>query len=86
MTLNVTVSSETDARLRRLAREAGKDVATYVADLLEGSAAAERTAHATGSSAIDFDQALDALFAGDSRRLPAVPLDLSRDDIYVDHD
>jgi hypothetical protein len=37
-------------------------------------------------AARDFDAALDELFAGDSRKLPAVPLTYTREDIYADHD
>jgi hypothetical protein len=37
-------------------------------------------------SPADFDDALDQLFASDTRRLPPVPNTLSREDIYFDHD
>lgn len=84
MTLSVPVHPETEAWLRRLAEQAGKDLTSYVADLIEGAAARNE---GNGIDAVgDFDNALDELFAADTRKLPSVPLTYSRDDIYSDHD
>jgi predicted transcriptional regulator len=39
MTLQISISSETEGRLRRLAESAGKDVSTFVSQLVEQAAA-----------------------------------------------
>jgi hypothetical protein len=84
MTLSVPIHPETEACLRRLAEQAGKDLASYVAELIEGAAARDKDNGVDASG--DFDTALDELFAADTRKLPTVPLTYSRDDIYHDHD
>jgi hypothetical protein len=84
MTLTVPVNPDTEARLRHLAQDAGKDLVAYVSELVEQAAAAP--AGNGTSSAADFDNALEELFAGDTRRLPPVPLEYSRDDIYFHQD
>jgi len=84
MTLSVPIHPATEARLRQLEQEEGKDVASFVSELVEEVAA--RGEDARVQSPADFDSALDELFASDTRKLPAVPLTYSRDDIYTDHD
>ena len=84
MTLSVPVNPDTEARLRHLAEDAGKDLGAYVSELVERAAAAHTVNG--NSSAADFDDALEELFAADTRRLPAVPLTYSRQDIYFDQD
>jgi len=67
-----------------MAQEAGKELKNYVAEIVQSAATAPAT---VGShSAADFDDALDELFAGDTRKLPAMALTYSREDIYHDHD
>jgi predicted transcriptional regulator len=39
MTLQISISSETESRLRHLAESAGKDVSTFVSQLVEQAAA-----------------------------------------------
>lgn len=84
MTLSVSFKPDTEARLRRLAEQAGKDLASYVSEIVEGAAAAR--AGNGRQTPDDFDNALNELFAGDTRKLPPVPLAYSRDDIYLDQD
>ena len=84
MTLSLSIDAQTEARLRRMANDAGKDLTAYVAEIVQHAAAAQaiKGAH----SPIDFEKALDDLFSGDARKLPPVPLTYSREDIYFDHD
>jgi predicted DNA-binding protein len=84
MTLHLPIDSETEARLRRLAEQAGKDLTAYVSEVIERAVYAQITKGA--HSVAEFDKALDELFAGDTRKLPAVPLTYTREDIYLDHD
>ena len=84
MTLNVSIDRNIEARLRRLAEDAGTDVNAYVARLLEQ--AAQQPVSNGAASPEEFDRALEELFAGDSRKLPATALTYSREDIYIDHD
>jgi len=83
MTLSVPIDADTEARLRLLANEAGKDLGTYILELV--SSATLIATHNGTNSVADFDNALDELFAGDKRRLPSLPLNFSREDIYFDH-
>jgi hypothetical protein len=84
MTLSVAVNPDTEAHLRKLAEDAGKEFSAFVSELVERAAAVQGGNGA--SSAADFDSALEELFAADTRRLPAVPLTYSRQDIYFDQD
>jgi len=84
MILHVPLNPGVEERLRRIARQAGTDVTAYVSQLIEHVAL-------TGPldpvfSAADFDQAIDELFAGDTRKLPCTPLTYPRNDIYFEHD
>jgi predicted DNA-binding protein len=84
MTLSVPLNPQTEARLRQLAEQAGKDLSAYVSELVERAAVDDATNGL--QSVADFDMALDELFQADTRKLPPVPLTYSRQDIYVDHD
>lgn len=84
MTLSLSLNPDTEARLRLLAQQAGKELDAYVSDLVERAAAA-RSANGA-QSMLDFERALDELFSGDPRKLPSVPLTYSRQDIYIDND
>jgi hypothetical protein len=81
----VTVTPETEARLRQLAQEAGKDLVTFLADLIVQAAATTQPTSQIGSVA-DFDRALDELFAADTRHLPSIRSTYPRDESYSDHD
>jgi hypothetical protein len=84
MTISVPIDAETEAHLRTIAQQAGKELKDYVAEIVQSAATAPATPDPR--SAADFDDALDELFAGDTRKLPAMALTYSREDIYHDHD
>lgn len=87
MTVTISLSPQTEARLREQAALFGKDMSTLIRETLEEKFA---LSNATGivnlQPAEDFDQALDEFFAANPERLPALPTDFSRADIYADHD
>jgi hypothetical protein len=84
MNLNLPIDAETEARLFRLAEDAGKLVSEYVAEMVQSAAKVQRSDVA--DSVADFDEALVELFAGDTRKLTAMALTYSRQGMYFDHD
>ena len=87
MTLTLSLPTETETKLRERAAAARTDVAAFVVEAIEQKLAAPLTDHdRTAPMPLDeFDRWLDELSAG-SERLPSLPTDFSRADIYQDHD
>lgn len=87
MTVAIQVEAQTAAILEAQARASGLSVEEFLRRLTEGMAMPNSAGGRSTAEAIrDFDAALDELFAGDSRRLPSVPLTYGREDIYFEHD
>jgi Ribbon-helix-helix protein, copG family len=85
MTVTISLPPDAEARLREQAAAAGKDISTLVREAVE-----EKLATTNGAkippvqSADDFDKALDEFFAANPEKLPSLPTDFSREDIYSD--
>jgi len=87
MTVTISLPPDSEARLREQAAAAGKDVSTLVREAVEEKLAATNGAKIQPvPSADDFDKALDEFFAENPEKLPSLPADFSREDIYSDHD
>jgi hypothetical protein len=84
VTLSIPLNPIAEERLRHLAEQAGTDVTGFISQLIEQVASTSASKHI--SSPNDFDQAMDELFAGDTRKLPPISLNYSREEIYFEHD
>ncbi len=78
--------AETEQMLREKATRRGQTLETYLEQLAEREAEAGATPTDQGQRLTDseFDRLLDEL--SDGPRLPDLPIDFSRADIYADHD
>ena len=95
MTLTVHVPDDLERRLRERASRDGQAVEDYVLDLIERDTAGPATGWGSESLQLfpgqtpsisdgEFERLLDELTSGP--RLPHLPADFSRTDIYADHD
>jgi hypothetical protein len=85
MTVTISLPAQTEAELRRQAAQSGKDVSTLIREAIEEKLATVgqfAAPQATG----DFDLELDQFFASNPEKIPALPANFSREDIYADHD
>ena len=80
--------AETEQVLREKASRRGQTLETYLEQLAEREAAGDADARATDAGGqltdSEFDRLLDEL--SDGPRLPHLPIDFSRADIYSDRD
>ena len=87
MVVAIHIEEQTAAMLEAQARASGLSLEEFLRRLAGGVPIAPAFEGGSATDAArDFDAALDELFAGDSRRLPSVPLTYTREDIYSDHD
>lgn len=95
MTVTVHLSDDLDRRLREHASRDGRSVEDYILELIEREAASSGSGgnvEASGPAPVqgpaltdgEFEHLLDELASG--TRLPLLPADFSRADIYADHD
>jgi hypothetical protein len=95
MTLTVHLPGDLERRLRERASRDGRAIEEYVLGLIEQDAAGPGTAPVVEASGLqagqppaisdgEFERLLDELASG--LGLPHLPADLSRGDIYADHD
>jgi hypothetical protein len=95
MTLTVHLPDDLERRLRERASRDGRAVEEYVLGLIEQDAAGPGNDQVVKASGLrpgqppaisdgEFEQLLDELASGPG--LPHLPPDLSRGDIYADHD
>jgi predicted DNA-binding protein len=85
MTVTISLPAQTEAELRRQAVQSGKEVSTLIREAIEEKLAATGQFSAPQTTA-DFDKELDEFFASNPEKLPPLPADFSREDIYLDHD
>jgi hypothetical protein len=83
MTLSIDIPAELEQRLKDEASRRGIEPAEYARLLLQDHL--PRTG-AVADSPADFDRALDEFFAANPEKLPPLPPDFSRADIYAEHD
>jgi hypothetical protein len=78
--------AETEQALREKASRRGQTLEAYLEQLAEREVGADAVATDPGGELTDpeFDRLLDEL--SDGPRLPHLPMDFSRADIYADHD
>jgi hypothetical protein len=87
MVVSIQIEERTAQILEAQARACGLSLEDFLRRVSEGMPAPVVPGNgSTADAARDFDAALDELFAGDTRALPAVPLTYTREDIYSDHD
>jgi len=87
MTLTISLPPATEAKLRDQSAATGKDLATLVREAVEEKLASTNgTGIPSAQTAMDFERALDEFFSVNPEKLPALPADLSRADIYAGHD
>jgi hypothetical protein len=95
MTLTVDLPNDLERRLRERASRDGRPVEQYVLELIERDAAGPGNGQGVEASGLytgqaptlsdgEFEYLLDELESGP--RLPHLPADFSRADIYTDHD
>jgi len=84
MALTFQLDPEMERRLAEQARAQGVSIATYIQQILERYAAAQRSGEKLSDQ--EFEAALDAMTVY-SDKIPVLPLEaLMRDEIYRDHD
>lgn len=92
MHLEINVSKTAAEWLVQRAKDAGIDEAAVAARILQEAAerdldsAATRDANGIVGSGEELDALLNAFFVQNPTKLPSLPDDFSRDDIYADHD
>jgi len=87
MTVRIQIEDDTVEALRAQAEAQGLSLEQYVQVILRGAKASNSVSSESPMEAVvDFDEALDQLFASDTRKLPSVASTYSRQDIYGDHD
>lgn len=86
MTVTVNLPSEVARQLEEKAARGGRTLEAYLEQLAENDVGGMNGVPAPTAelSIAEFDSLLDDLAAG--RRLPHLPEDFSRVDIYADHD
>jgi hypothetical protein len=82
MTLSIHIPPEIEQRLLDEALRQGVDPADYAGRLIREHLPSTSNAQ----TAMEFDRVLDEFFASNSERLPSLPPDFSRQDLYLDHD
>ncbi len=79
MTLQLSIDADTEAHLRKMATDTGKDLNVVATELLAVAASASGTT--ASQSATEFDAALEELFRGDHHKPAPVSTVRSRDAI-----
>ena len=83
--INVKIDRKTAKALHAQAKARGLSLKDYLQQLGAAGRNGKRTTGAISSSK-ELDDALDAFFAKHAEKLPALPKDSGRADIYNDHD
>ncbi len=87
MVVTIEIADQTARALTAQAQACGLSLEEYLRRVAEGAPVSAVPGNGSAEDAArDFDAALDELFAGDSRKLPRVPLTYTREDLYSDHD
>jgi hypothetical protein len=86
MTVTISLPPEKEAMLRERAAAAGKEVPAFVAEALDRMLDVSEPPAPPIRTAEEFDRALDEFFEENPEKLPSLPEDFSREDIYFDHD
>ena len=87
--LRIRLTRDARNKLAERANCIGRPLDDYASELLELAASAPTAVPGKDvgvPSSLMFDRALDEFFAANPEKLPALPSDFSRDDIYADHD
>lgn len=95
MSLTIHLPDDLERRLRSLADREGRSIEQYVLNLIERDAAGPEGRRASEDSGtqpgeapeltdVEFESLLDELASGPP--LPHMPADISRADIYAEHD
>ena len=79
---SILIDQETAEALQARARALGLSLDVFLRQIA-GTGGAADSAQLSGE---DFEKALDEFFLRNPRRLPPLPADFSRADIYSDHD
>jgi len=83
MTLSIELPPEFERTLQDQSRQRGLAPAEYAKQLLQEQLVVHNAANVTS---VDFERALNDFFDANPEKVPGLPPDFSREDIYVDHD
>lgn len=87
--LRIRLTERARNHLVERASRIGRALNDYAWELVESAVTAPiagATESASNPSVVEFDRALDDFFAANPEKLPAMPSNFYRDDIYADHD
>ena len=87
MTVTIALTAETEAKLRERSAATGKDVTALVREAIEEKFSPVGEVGEDGQlSPEELDRVFDEFFAANPEKMPSLPVDFSRADIYEDHD